>query len=129
MSENPNLLNLDEVGALPLTKSIRLDGVDHKLAPVTVEKYLEQVSKTETAKKESEESNSPKENIEALIEMIHESFPTLAKTRLATLQVRQLYAIIGFITSSPEQDAALAQINKEDEAKPEVPEGTVGNGE
>jgi hypothetical protein len=104
MAKN-KLLNLDELATEE--KVIKLDGIVHPMREMTVQEFI---NKAKAARGLGDQpAEAPKDidaQIEAVIGMIDDAFPSIGKERLGRLSLPQLNAILEFALAPPEKIAA-----------------------
>lgn len=87
------LLNLDELPAARIERTIVLNGKRHEMTPLSVGQFIQQQKMAESLKGNTD----PAKELDALIEMIASVFPTMAAEDLKALSFDRLQAIFNFL--------------------------------
>lgn len=86
-------LNLDAFAKV--SRTVTLFGIEHKVEEMTVENFIETTKVAEALEKNK--SRTVADEIEASIDMIHRSIPTVDKADLRRLSLEQLAIISRFL--------------------------------
>lgn len=108
---NVQFLNLDEL-APAVSVTVKLDGTDHKMKEMNVEDF----AWVQTRLKGLEKKADPGDYLDALCQMVHRSFPTIAEARLKTLELGKLERLLEFTLNiaSKGGENALAAVPKDE---------------
>ena len=108
-SQTPRMLNLDEVAAKS-QRVLKIKGEEYEMKVMTVNEFItftKEAEEKDALRKESEDKDKPialSEQIEMLVKMIGNSFPTMPEKVLDDLSMEQLNVIFEFISDNVEKD-------------------------
>ena len=108
------LLNLDELASDDV-KIIKFKGYEHKAAVLTVQSYIDRVSRA----KKVEQTDDEGSNVKRAMELVTEVFPTMTTELLSGVALQHLQVIIEFALAAPEdiERQAKAQSQAQSEAQ------------
>lgn len=93
-----DILNLDEIET-GLEKTIKLDGKNHDMQPMSVQHYIDYLKQLETLK-----DADPTEAFEVMVKTTLVAFPTLTEEQVRGLTLRKINAITAFIQAETEEE-------------------------
>jgi len=107
MAKN-KLLNLDELATDE--QVIKLDSVDHFMRELTVQEFINKAREARKAGDTKVETPTEiDQQVEMVIGIIDDLFPTIGKERLGKLKLPHLNAILEFAVTPPEVIAAKVE--------------------
>lgn len=102
------ILNLDALSAKTETRELIINGVSHAIKEMTVQNFIE------TTRAAAKLSDSPvSDQIEATIEMLVRSIPTLKSEDLKAFDLIALGKIVSFVRGEDEGDAPVEPVGDE----------------
>lgn len=116
------ILNLDSF--VTNERSVKLNGVDYPVLEMSVESFIET---TRQAQKMIKEEAGILEQVEATVDMIRRSVPTLPEEIIRRMPLEHMQTVVGFIrgdhlTDGIEDSSAPAQDDEAGKKKPTSPQ-------